>query len=108
MNPKLIFLLLGILVKQTIDELKAIAKQNADELEKRKERLSKYPGNPAVVAGSMEHHRIVCEHEWANSVAPHLAKLTRWQRIWQYMPFALYLVLTIALFCYALTLHDTP
>ena len=106
MNSKVAYLLLGILISKTLDEWKALTKLRADDLEKRKERLAKYPGNPAVQAGSMEHHRIVCEQEWANSVAPELARLTRKQRVWQFMPFVVCLVLTVAVFGYILIVPD--
>jgi len=106
MSLKVAYLLLGILVKETIDKWTALMSLRADELEKRKEQLAKYPGNPAVIAGSMEHHRIVCEQEWANSVAPDKARLMRKQRIYQIMPFAVCLVLTVAVFCYILIVPD--
>lgn len=102
MNAKLAYLLLGILVKQTVDEFKTIAKQNMDELEKRKERVATYTPNPANPAGSAGAYRVIAENQYAEMVKPHLAKLTRIQRLWKYAPFVLYLLLTIGLFCYVL------
>ena len=105
-SGKLIYLLLGILVKQTIDEFKAIAKQNADDLERQKERAATYVPNPALAAGSAAVNRVIAQAQHAEAIRPYLAKLTRKQRLWKYAPFAVYLLLTTALFLYALVMPD--
>ncbi len=98
MKANIIYLLLGILVKETIDELKAIAKQNADELERRKEQIATYRPNPALPAGSLEAHRAMCEAKHAADVAPFLKRLTRRQRVWKYLLLVVYLSLMVVLF----------
>jgi len=100
MTSKLVYLLLGILVKQTIDELKSIAQSKYAELKEQEERAVESVGlcSPSELAERMQ------TAELANGVRQQFA---RRKRFWQYVPFVVYLLLTIAVFCYAVILRDS-
>ena len=95
MNAKLTYLLLGVLIKQTIDEFKAIAQKNYDELQKHAEREAASVGFCSELAERMQTATLAAEVRNRYSAR---------QRFWKYFPSAVYLLLTISLFCYVLTL----
>ena len=104
MNEKLVFLLLGVLVKQTVDEFKAIAQKNSEELKDYRKRLATCPDTSPKMAGSVEAYRAIMEARHANDVAPELKRLDWRISLWKYAPFASYLLITLGLCAYALWL----
>lgn len=97
MADRLLFLLIGVLLKQTIDEFKELVKWRAAELEKRRDEIATYRPVPAVRAGTAEAHTAIMQAQHQQSIAPKVAKLNRRIAITRYVPLLVYALLTIGL-----------
>ena len=74
---KLIYLLAGLSLKETIDSLRAIWKSELEHLEQQKAILKEYKPNPAVLAGSQEAYETIARAQWAADAAPHIKEMNR-------------------------------
>lgn len=94
---KLLYLLVGITLKQTIDEIKALANQYAAMIEQRSKNIQEYKPIPALEYGSVEAHRAIAEHQHRLAVKPEVSKLARKIRLVRWVPVIIYGLLTIGL-----------
>lgn len=104
---KLLYLLAGISLKQTVDEFKALFQRYVDNLEKRKEDTATYRPTPALLQGSPEAHSFMCEAEHRNRVAPEVKKLRKRIFIVRLLPFFAYLILTLSFISVIVYLEST-
>jgi hypothetical protein len=94
---KILYLLAGIALKQTVDEVKAVMNVYVQYLEKYRENVQTYKSNPAIQAGSVEAHRVIAMHKHQMSAAPEVKRLSRKILIVRAVPLAAYMALTIGL-----------
>ena len=97
---KLLYLLVGISLKQTVDELKGLVQEHITNLKERRESVRTYKPNPAVLAGSPEAVRTMMAAQHACDVAPTLRTLSRRIFWWRLVPLVIYAATTgILLWC---------
>lgn len=101
MAARLLFLLIGILLKQTLDEFKELMKQRIADLEKERESRAEYRPVPALQKGTAEAHSAILRAQHEQSARPEVEKLTRRIKRNRCVPVAVYAALTIALLIFA-------
>ena len=95
---KILYLLVGITLKQAVDEIEAVANDYRNRLEKDREGVAAYRPNQAIEAGSPDDFRIRAEHEHPARVEPQLKRLDLRIRLVRFVPLVLYVLATIGLF----------
>ena len=94
---KMLFLLVGILLKQTIDEIKSLVAVYVEHLKQYRDAVSTYRPNPAIEYGSPEIINIMARHQHDTAVEPEVKKLTRRILLLRLLPLVAYLFTTISL-----------
>ncbi len=94
---KLLYLLVGISLKQTVDELKSVVQEHIASLKEQRENVKTYKPNPALIAGTQEAHRAMMKAQHSSDVAPQVRGLTRRIFFWRLVPLGLYVSATGAL-----------
>ncbi len=74
---KLLYLIAGLSLKETIDSLRSIWKSQLEHLEQQKAILKEYKPNPAILVGSQEHHEMMARVKWQADAAPHVQEMNR-------------------------------
>lgn len=92
---KLLYLFTGLLLKQTVDELKSLNEFQVEVLERRKEAIKEVKLPPAIMQGTPEAAKAM--HRWQHQahVAPEVAAISR--KIWwrRRLPLAIYAATTL-------------
>lgn len=94
---KVLYLLAGISLKQTIDEAKAVWQRHIDRLIANRDSLKEYRPNPAIMAGSREDFEMQGRWRHQAIVAPDVAKMTKRINRLQWLPLICYSLFTVAL-----------
>lgn len=94
---KLLYLLVGITLKQTIDEVKSLVDDYVKYLARYRAELQTYRGVPAHEKGSPEAYHAVREHEHRQAVEPEVVDVTKRIRRVRYIPLAVYALATLVL-----------
>ena len=103
---KVLYLIAGILLKQTVDEIKFLVALYIEHLKKYRESLETYRPNPALQAGTKEASRAIREHEHRMSVEPAVEKISRKILILRCVPLVFYLLGAAALTIWILRLES--
>jgi len=102
---KILYLLAGICLKQTIDEIKAVVSEYVDYLKQYRESIQTYRPNPALLKGSPEAQRAINEHEHRGRVQPEVERLTHRIRLVRLIPLVVYAAITIGLLVFIAVLE---
>jgi len=102
---KLLYLLVGVSLAQTIAEFNTLVREYVDYLKATRESIAKYRPNPALLKGTPEAARAIAEHQHGQRVQPNLEKLTKRIRRVRTIPVLVYASLTVGLFCTILYLE---
>ena len=95
---KLLYLFVGVTLKQTIDELKALSIARVESLQKTYDAVREYRPNPAVQYGTAAAQRAIAESVHQSTVGPELVGISRQIRIMRMVPLIIYALLTAVLF----------
>jgi hypothetical protein len=87
---KLLYLVLGILLKQALDEVKGVHAEYLSYLKARRDDLKTYKPNPAVEAGSLAAARIINASQYLQAIQPEVKKLSRRILAVRLIPLAIY------------------
>lgn len=94
---KVLYLLLGISLKQLLDEIKSVTNERIKQLEKNREIIGTYRSPGAILKGTPEAAFAEEEHRYKAGVAPELKKIGHKIRCLRLIPLVGYLVLTSGL-----------
>lgn len=92
---KLLYIIVGILLKQTIDEIKALNNGRLEKLNEAYEDTAAYRAAPAAVYGSKEAYSSILRAQHAERVQPELQKIPKMINSQKFIPLAVYAVFTI-------------
>lgn len=94
---KLLYLLAGIMLKQTVDEGKSLIQDHVKALKDQRDSIATYRQNPALQAGSAEAQRAINEHQHMVQVSSDVGQLTKRIKRWAVVPVLVDAVLTLLL-----------
>ena len=94
---KLLYLLVGILLKQTVDEFKVLIQHKISDLEKLRDEFAEYRPNPAVRAGSQEAYSAIARAQQREAAQPQINRISRQIRRYRVLPVIGYASLTLVL-----------
>lgn len=94
---KLLYLLTGIALKQTIDEIKSLVNEYVNYLARYRESIQQLPPEPGTESSSAKERRAVAEHEHRVKMRSEVVRLTWKIGYVRLVPALIYLLLTIGL-----------
>ena len=104
---KLLYLAVGLMLKQTMDEFKELWREHAADLRRKAESLATYRPNPAIEAGSREHVRAMAELQHRQVTEAEVSKLLKRARRVKSIPVIGYAVLTFVLIALIIYFEST-
>ena len=93
---KMLYLILGLALKQTVDEIKSLVGQKVEKLEKVRDAVGTYRPNPPLEAGSREAHSAIARANFEVRVAPDIEARNRVIWRWKAIPLVVYLIIDLA------------
>lgn len=94
---KVLYLLAGIMLKQTVDELKSVVQEYVAFLKANRDSIQVYRPNPAIQAGTLEAYGAMRAHEHRGQIQPEVMRLTRRILLVRLLMIAFYVGVTISL-----------
>jgi hypothetical protein len=102
---KVVYLLVGVMLKQTVDEIKALISEYVESLKKYSDAVAEYRPLPAMEAGSLEAARTIAYSRHIQSVEPELRRISRKILLLRLVPLAFYVIITAGLLVWAIWLE---
>ncbi len=102
---KILYLLAGIMLKQTVDEIKALLVEYGENLKRRREAIATYRPVPALMEGTAEAMRAVNEARHEERMRPYVDRLSTRILIVRLVPGILYALSTVGLFVWIAVLE---
>lgn len=103
---KLLYMLAGGSLAQTISLINLAVNERIDFLKKRRELTATYVPNPALFRGTPEAEAAIARSRHQQSVQPDLKKISRSILLWRLVPIGAFTALTIGLFCWIVYLES--
>ncbi|MEX2672625.1 MAG: hypothetical protein WD294_10995 [Phycisphaeraceae bacterium] len=102
MASSLLFLVAGVLLKQTVDEVKTLCDRRTEALKAKRDAVARYNPPPLAKAGSPQAYHLEGEHRHRKAVEPQLAEIRKQITRTQLAPLTIYALLTAVAFALAL------
>ena len=74
---KILYLMVGVGLKQTIDEIKSLTTEYVEYLKQYRDKIQTYKPLPALQRGTIEAHQAIAEHEHREAVRPEVEKISK-------------------------------
>ncbi len=104
---KILYLLAGIALKQTVDEIKFLTGEYVNYLKGYRDAVATFRPAPAARQGSVEAYHIIAASQHQQAVGPLVQKMNRKILLIRLIPGICYAIATIGLFIWIAILEST-